>query len=72
MVKLTPCARFIICIQIGILSYTRNSNPMPIFPSFEGERERKREREREREMLIYIENKTLAFDYLQRECDSLI
>lgn len=54
MVKLTLSERFIICIQIGMLSYIRNSNPLSIFLSHHSQKKRREEREREREVLTFI------------------
>ena len=59
MVKLIPCERFIICIQIR--SHIRNSNYCLFFLAFivrkKREKERERETERVRDRFIYTETK---------------
>ena len=47
MVKLIPCERFIICIQIR--SHIRNSNYCLFFLAFIVRKKREKERERDRE-----------------------
>lgn len=56
MVKLIPCERFIICIQIR--SHIRNSNYCLFFLAFIVRKKREKERERERQRESEIDSFT--------------